>query len=115
MSFGAYIKGLREAKQATDSTFSLRQVAARIGVEPSYLSKLERDPTRAPSEDIIHALARELGANPNILWAMTGRVTKAFQEALLKRPELFAKLLAEEDASKEEVRAISQHVRDGNW
>ncbi len=41
--FGEHVKRLREERRRTDRSFSLRQVAGRIGVEPSYLSKIERE------------------------------------------------------------------------
>ena len=40
--FGSYIREKREALRQYDRSYSLRQVAGRIGVEPSYLSKIER-------------------------------------------------------------------------
>ncbi len=40
--FGGYIREKREALRQSDRRYSLRQVAGRIGVEPSYLSKIER-------------------------------------------------------------------------
>ena len=42
-TFGAYIRSRREALRAGDRRYSVRQVAQRVGVEPSYLSKIERD------------------------------------------------------------------------
>ncbi|WP_419625615.1 helix-turn-helix domain-containing protein, partial [Thiolapillus sp.] len=42
MTFGKYIREHREALKAEDRRFSVRQVAQRIGVEPAYLSKIER-------------------------------------------------------------------------
>ena len=42
-SFGGHIRRSRERLRQADATFSVRQVAQRIGVEPSFLSKVERD------------------------------------------------------------------------
>ena len=36
-NFGAFIRKVREEKLLGDKSYSLRQVASRIGVEPSYL------------------------------------------------------------------------------
>ena len=41
-NFGTHVRRLREAKREKDSQYSVRRVAARIGVQPSYLSKVER-------------------------------------------------------------------------
>jgi HTH-type transcriptional regulator, competence development regulator len=40
--FGDYIRQRREELRETDRGYSVRQVAARVEVEPSYLSKIER-------------------------------------------------------------------------
>lgn len=43
MDFGTYIREARLRLQEEDRrTYSLRQVAERVGIEPSYLSKIER-------------------------------------------------------------------------
>ena len=42
-SFGSYIREKREGLHAEDKSKSLRQVAITIGVEPAFLSKVERD------------------------------------------------------------------------
>jgi transcriptional regulator with XRE-family HTH domain len=44
-SFGELVRGAREALRSKDRRYSLRQVAMRIGVEPAYLSKVERGQT----------------------------------------------------------------------
>ena len=41
-TFGHYIRERREDRRKDDSRYSLRQLALRVGVEPSYLSKVER-------------------------------------------------------------------------
>lgn len=116
MDFGQYIKAFREAKRATDPSFSLRQVAQRVGVDPGYLSKLELGRFNDPSEKVVLAIAQDLGASPDLLLAMTGRVSATFKKALMKRPELFIRLLAEiKDLPDQELVEIQQRVRDGNW
>ena len=59
--FGEYVRGKREALRQTDPTFSVRKTAAKIGVEPSFLSKVERGEQSPPSEGKIIALADVLG------------------------------------------------------
>jgi len=59
-NLGKYIREKREAFRGKDPSYSLRQVAARIGIEPSYLSKIERGEQTYLSEEKILALAREL-------------------------------------------------------
>ena len=48
MQFGKYLRGKRELLRREDRRFSLRKVAGRIGIEPAYLSKIERDVAAPP-------------------------------------------------------------------
>jgi HTH-type transcriptional regulator, competence development regulator len=56
-------------------SYSLRQVAYRVGVEPSYLSKIERG-LEPPGEATAIALAHELQLDPDLLLAMAGKVSR---------------------------------------
>jgi len=96
--------------------FSVRQVAQRIGVEPSFLSKVERGEVAPPSEAKIVALAQELGEDPDVLLALAGKVSTDLQEVIRKRPELFAALIRElKDMPDHAVLRVVREVRDGNW
>ncbi len=115
-SFGSYARDRRERLRQSDATFSVRQVAMRIGVEPSFLSKVERGEAPPPSEAKIVALAQELGEDQDMLLALAGKVSSDLQEAIRKRPELFAALIRQlKDAPDRAVLRIVREVRDGNW
>lgn len=115
-SFGEHVKKIREQRYRTESSFSLRRVAGRIGVEPSYLSKIERNVLGPPSEATTVRLARELGENPDVLLAMAGKVSKELQGIIRKHPEAFAELIrALEEASEHAILRVVREVRDGDW
>ena len=115
-SFGDFVRTRREARRATDDAFSLRQLAQRIGVEPSFLSKVERDEVPPPSEAKVVALARELGEDPDVLLALAGKVSSDLQQAIRKRPELFASLIRQlKNQPDHAVLRIVREVRDGKW
>ncbi len=115
-SFGGYLRERRERLLQKDSQFSVRQVARRIDVEPSYLSKVERGETPPPSEGKILALARELGEDPDVLLALAGKVSSELQEIVRKRPALFAELIRElKDQPDHAVLRLVREVRDGEW
>ena len=57
MTFGSYLRQRRELLRQEDRRFSVRQVAQRIGVEPAYLSKIERG-DRFPSKELIKRIAQ---------------------------------------------------------
>jgi transcriptional regulator with XRE-family HTH domain len=114
--FGDYVRERREALRGKDERFSVRQVALRIGVEPSFLSKVEREEVPPPSEARIVALARELGEDPDVLLALAGKVSSDLQEAIRKRPELFASLIRELRTMPDRaVLRLVREVRDGKW
>jgi transcriptional regulator with XRE-family HTH domain len=114
--FGEYIRSRREKLRAADRRYSLRQVAARIGVEPSFLSKVERGDEPPPSEERIVALAGDLGEDPDVLLAMAGRISTDLQRIICRRPSLFAQVLRELKSQPDHaVLRIIREVRDGNW
>ena len=116
MIFGKYIRKHREALKAEDRSFSVRQVAQRIGVEPAYLSKIERGDVAPPSEVKIRALAEELGEDPDMLLAMAGKVSSDLQAIIRKRPQLFADLIRQlKSAPDHALLRIARDVRDGDW
>ncbi|MFB3785776.1 MAG: helix-turn-helix domain-containing protein [bacterium] len=114
--FGDYIRQVREMKRETDRRFSLRQVAERIGVEPAYLSKVERGETAPPSEAVIVRLADDLGEDPDMLLALAGKVSSDLLDIIRKRPQVFAQLLRElRNSPDHALLRIVREVRDGHW
>ena len=115
-SFGSYVRGVREGLREEDRAYSVRQVAQRIGVEPSFLSKVEREEVAPPSEAKILLLAEELDQDPDVLLAMAGKVSSDLQEVIRKRPELFAALIRElKNMPDHAVLRVVREVRDGTW
>jgi transcriptional regulator with XRE-family HTH domain len=115
-AFGEYLRRRREQRRTSDPAFSVRQVAARAGLEPSYLSKIERGEQQPPSEASIRALARELGEDPDLLLALAGKVSADLQRIILARPQLFAELLRQlRDQPDHAVLRVVREVRDGKW
>jgi transcriptional regulator with XRE-family HTH domain len=114
--FGPYIRQRREDLRQQDRRFSLRQLARRIGVEPSYLSKVERGETPPPSEAKIQLLATELGEDADVLLALAGKVSHDLQAAIRQRPQLYAELIRELKGMPEQaVLRMVREVRDGKW
>ncbi len=114
--FGQLIRDRREKLRETDRRYSLRQVAMRIGVEPAYLSKIERGDVAPPSEATTVKLAKELGEDSDVLLAMAGKVSSDLQETIRKRPKLFADLIRQlKQAPDHAILRIVREVREGDW
>lgn len=114
--FGRFLRNKREKLREDDPAFSIRQVAERVGLEPSYLSKIERSEEAPPSEEKIRALAEDLEEDPDVLLALAGKVSTDLQEIIKKRPALFAELIRElKRLPDNAVLRIAREVRDGEW
>ena len=114
--FGEHLREVRERRRAVDNSFSVRQLAARVGVEPSYLSKVERGQQPPPSEKTIAALASELDEDPDVLLALAGKVSGDLQSIIRRRPKLFADLIRQlKDIPDHAVLRLVREVRDGEW
>ena len=94
-TFGDYIRQRRLALLEGDRSFSVRKVAARLGVQPAYLSKVELGQVGPTSEATTRKLAEILNEDPDVLLAMAGKVSSDLQDAIRKRPRLFAELIRE--------------------
>lgn len=92
-SFGKYVRKQRLALLAKDKGYSLRRVALASGLEPSFLSKIERGIAPPPSEAKIKSLAEVIGEDADMLLALAGKVSSDLQEVIRQRPRLFAELL----------------------
>ena len=116
IQFVPYLRSRRERLKAENPASSVRQVAERVGLEPSYLSKIERGEQAPPSEAKIRALAEDLGEDPDVLLAMAGKVSTDLQEIIKNRPTLFADLIRQlKEMPDHAVLRIVREVRDGDW
>jgi len=93
--FGDYIRRKREVLRKGDPEYSIRKVAKRMGIHHSYLSKVERGEPAALTEKRIFALAEELGDDPELLMAMSGKVSEDVRRAIFKKPGFFSRLMCQ--------------------
>jgi transcriptional regulator with XRE-family HTH domain len=78
LSFGETIKKLRRERDLTQ-----REVAEKIGIDVTYLSKLENGRGEMPSEKLIRELASVLDADVEELLALAGRIPNEIRELAL--------------------------------
>ncbi|SFF07062.1 Helix-turn-helix [Marinobacter sp. DSM 26671] len=74
---GKTLRQQRELLKANDRSYSLRQVALRVGIEPAYLSKIERGDMPPPGEETIKKLAIELSLDSDVLLALAVSANKS--------------------------------------
>lgn len=87
-NFGATIRALREAQQ-----ISLRKFADKVGISPTYLSKIERDEFPPPGEETVKKFAEALDQDPDELLALAGKVSSDLPEIIQQRPRELASFL----------------------
>src|ERR1700760_1984188 len=86
--FGAFIRRAREARE-----IGLREMAKRIYVSPTYLSKVERDEFAPPAEDKVKAIAKIIECDADDLLARAGRVSTDISDIIKRHPVELAALL----------------------
>ncbi|HPA17467.1 MAG TPA: helix-turn-helix transcriptional regulator [Verrucomicrobiae bacterium] len=115
-AFGDYLRAARESRLKGDRHFSVRGVAKRVGIEPSYLSKIERGLQPPPGEDTVRRLAVDLGEDPDALLALGGKVSGDLLTVIRRRPKLFAQLIRQMKALPDHaILRLVREVRDGKW
>src|SRR5262245_59422971 len=115
-SFGKFLRKRRMLRATENRAFSVRQLADRVGIEPSYLSKIERGEQPPPGEETIRRIAVELGEDPDVLLGLAGKVSSDLTHIIRERPALVGELLRSiRRVPAKRVAEISRQVRDGNW
>ena len=110
-TFGSRIREIRNQLNAENpGEYSIRKVAARIGVQSGYLSRIERGLADSLSEEKIRALAIDLKEDPDFLLALAGKVSSDIRKIIRQRPRLFAKLIRDmKDLPDTAVEAESEY------
>lgn len=80
-TFGQTLKEIRRSKGVTQ-----RQLAAAVGVDFSYISKVENDRMPPPAADTIVKICEKLDVSPDELLAMTGKMPTPVKEAISENP-----------------------------
>ena len=114
--FGTHIRKVRLNLGEQSNGWSLRAVAGLVELEPSYLSKIEREIEPPPGEDTIIRLARILNEDADVLLAMAGKVSSDLRVIICKRPKLFSNLLRQLKSMPDHaILRIARDVTDGDW
>lgn len=114
--FGRAIRKRRKELNEVDPQFSVRKVAARVGINHSYLSKVEQGKVPPPSDGLILKLAEDLEMEADALFAKAGSVPPDVREVIMLRPKVMVEFLNSlKDAPAEVIREVARRVKDGDW
>jgi len=100
--FGAKLRELRK-----EAGLTLRELAEKVNVNFTYLSKIENGALPPPSEKVIRQLAETLNADKDELLALAGIVPSDIAE-ILKDPKAIERLRAERAKKEKKVAAVSK-------
>jgi transcriptional regulator with XRE-family HTH domain len=103
MRFGDRLRELRKAKG-----FTLRDLAGKVRVNFTYLSKVENerlDYGDYPSDDLIGRLAKALDADEDELLLLARKIPPQIKRRVLERPDAFRKLAKLNDKALDRLLA----------
>jgi len=103
MQFGQRVRDLRESHGWTQ-----KQLAERLGVSVSYISKVENSRLHFgdfPSVKFIHKLADELQADEDELLLLSDRVPETLRQRIRERPEVFNAVAELDDRAMDQLLA----------
>ena len=107
MRFGERLQELRKAKG-----YTLRDLAAKVGVGFTYLSKAENGKLAFadfPGEALILKLAKALDADADELLIMAKKIPARIRKRVLQRPDAFRQLAGLDD---EALDSLLTHLND---
>jgi HTH-type transcriptional regulator, competence development regulator len=109
MEFGQRLRDLRKRKN-----LSQRDLAARVGIDFTYLSKIEGGRLNPPSEIIIKRIAQVLDADEDELINLAGKVPKDLKALLEESPQAveLLRVLSERKLPDETYRQMLNLARE---
>ena len=88
IKFGAFVRQERKGRE-----IGLREMAKKIGVSPTYLSKVERDEFPPPAEDKVRKIAEIFDIDVDELLALAGKISSDLSEIIREHPRELSALL----------------------
>ncbi|MFQ5812609.1 MAG: helix-turn-helix domain-containing protein [Anaerolineae bacterium] len=80
-TFGQALRELRRSKDITQ-----RNLAEKVGVDFSYISKIENDRLPPPAADTIVRICNALEAPPDTLLALSGKIPSELRDTIGSSP-----------------------------
>lgn len=98
---GQRIREIRKERNLTQ-----RQLAEKVGINFTYLSRVENDRLDAdqtPREETLQKIARALETDPDELLLLARRIPEGFRKRILEQPGIFRRIIKLSDSALEEL------------
>ena len=98
---GQRIREIRKQRNLTQ-----RELAEKVGINFTYLSRVENDrldDEQTPREDTLQKIASALDADPDELLLLARRIPDTFRSRILAKPGIFRRILKLSDSDLEEL------------
>jgi transcriptional regulator with XRE-family HTH domain len=107
-TFGQKLRALRRAAGITQ-----RELAKRVGVDFSYISKLENDRLPPPAADTVVKICEVLDVAPDELLAATGKIPPRVQQSIGSSPAAIRFLRSAQamELSEAEWKQLSEQLK----
>lgn len=94
--------------------YTLEELANKLDVDKSYISKLENDKVPAPSVNFIRRMSEVLLIDFEQLSLLAGRITDSIVRSLdIKKVELF-RAMKDKNFSEENYKKLLKQIKDDN-
>ncbi len=111
VTVGQRIREIRKSRNLTQ-----RELADRVGINFTYLSRVENDrldDEQTPREETIQRIAQALDTDADELLLLARRIPDAYRDRILSRPGVFRKLLNLSDHALEELMQSLENDNEG--
>lgn len=107
-TFGQALRELRRSKG-----ISQRDLAKKVGVDFSYISKIENDRLPPPAADTIVKICNALETPPDTLLALSGKIPSELWETIGSSPAAieFIRSAQSMDITEEEWRELAKQLK----
>lgn len=106
-TFGTRLKTLRRRKG-----ISQRELSANVGIDFTYISKIENDQAPPPSEEAIIKIAHILDEDPDILLIAANKIPERFKHLICTNKYIFELLKNADHLTPKQWKSIHQLIAE---
>jgi len=112
--FGALVRRLRQNKQKSDPSYSLRQFAEKVGLSPTFISKMETGDFDPPKAENIKKIAELLDYDADELLALANKIDPNLKDIINKKRSVSMAdfLRTANGLSEEQLQKVTEQMNE---